>query len=306
MQAQLDVVVMSCLVATFRDTGLSGLRTLFLRRPRKAAGIVVVRRRSTPERGFALVATLFALVLVSYLMTQLGATAHREVAIAANLRAAAQADAVAEGVVYETIFHVLKGQWTTGGLPHVVRQAPLRVVVRITDEAGKIDMNVAPLPLLTAFVRACISDDATAAHVAAAITDWRTPNLPPLPGGAKAPQYRLAGFPYGPPNERFERAAELALVLGMTPALYGCLEPHVTVYTGTIPASGSGDALVSAVLSAVYPEGANILSNTTPLPRVIRVTVAVGAPGRGQVSQTAVVRFTPDNAVSAWRVLAWE
>ena len=261
-------------------------------------------RASDP--GFALVITLFALVLVSYLVTQLAAIAHRELLLAANLRAAAQADTIAEGLVFEAAFRVLAGQWAADGLPHIVRQAPARMAVRIVDEAGRIDLNVAPLPLLRALLRACHADNATAAHVAAAIIDWRRPNLPPLPGGAKAPQYQRLGFGYGPPNSRFEQVPELAQVLGVTPALYGCMAPHVTVYTGSNPVAGLADPLVAVVMSDAYPDGPVALIGGAHQVGVIRVTAAVAASGGGQAVRTAVIRFTPADRLSPYRVLWWE
>jgi len=124
-------------------------------------------------------------------------------------------------------------QWSVDGRPHAWRFDGAELEVRVVDEAGKIDLNGADAPLLSALLRVLGSDRTEADAIAAAILDWRdADDLTQPQGGAEDPQYAAAGLPYGAKDAPFESVAEVLQVLGMTPALFARLEPHLTVHTG--------------------------------------------------------------------------
>lgn len=67
------------------------------------------------------------------------------------------------------------------------------------DENGKINLNLADVALLSAFLKALGEDEAQARQLAGAIVDWRDEDSLLQPGGgAEAPDYAAAGLPYGP------------------------------------------------------------------------------------------------------------
>jgi type II secretory pathway component PulK len=129
--------------------------------------------------------------------------------------------------------------------------------------------------------------------------------LPPIPNGAKAPQYVTAGLDYGPPNAKFTLVSELTLVLGMSPALYACILPHVTVYTNAIPAPELADRLIAGVIDGVYPERAGILLGDAYRPQVIRVFVVTSTERGAKFTRTAVIRLQHNSDGSEYRVLDW-
>jgi general secretion pathway protein K len=251
-----------------------------------------------------LLVTLFTLVVIAFLVTQIAASARRHLLIATHLRDAAQLEAAADGAVFETVFRVLSRQMRIGGAPLLLRGAPIRIVAWVTDEGGKIDLNVAPVQLLAGLATVCGADAATAARAAAAIFDWRSPNLPPTPNGAKAPQYAAAGLDYGPPNAKFSRPSELALVLGVSQVLYLCMLPHVTVYSGSIPAPELADPLTAGVIDDVYPERASIFLGSAYRPHVIRVIVDTSTERGARFTRTAIIRL-PLNDGAKYHVLDW-
>lgn len=243
--------------------------------------------------------------MIAFLGTQIAASARRDLQIATNLRDEAELEAAADGGVFATVFGVLAQQLKVGGAPYVLREAPIRVVVRVTDEGGKIDLNVASVQLLNGLVAACGAHPAAAARIAAAIFDWRSPNLPPIPNGAKAPQYVAAGLDYGPPNAKFTRPSELTLVLGISQTLYTCMLPHVTAYTDAIPAPELADPLTAGVIDDVYPERANILLGDSYRPHVMRVVVVASTARGAQFTRTAIIRLPLNEDGSEYRVLDW-
>ena len=107
-----------------------------------------------------------------------------------------------------------------------------RIDLRIVDENGKINLNLADATLLRAFLAAMDVAPERAGPLAGAIVDWRDADSLKQPGGgAELPEYVAAGLPYGPRNNRFETLGELQRVLGMDAALYEQLEPMLTLYS---------------------------------------------------------------------------
>jgi general secretion pathway protein K len=114
-------------------------------------------------------------------------------------------------------------RWTFDG-----RQVDLRII----DENGKINLNLADTALLTAFLRALEVEPGRAQQLAGAIADWRDPDSLKQPsGGAETADYQAAGLPYGARNGRFETLGELQRVLGMDAELYERMEPMLTLYS---------------------------------------------------------------------------
>jgi general secretion pathway protein K len=62
--------------------------------------------------------------------------------------------------------------------------------------------------------------------------DWRDGSPLKRADGAKADEYRAAGYDYLPRNGPFQSVDELTLVMGMTRDLYKRVEPALTVYSG--------------------------------------------------------------------------
>ena len=178
-----------------------------------------------------LLIVLWWLALLMFLATQISTATRTSVLIAANIRDSAVAEAHADGAVNEAIFQVLARRWKADGVAHVVPGAQVVTEVRVDDEAGKIDPNVAPAALMQALLRECGAPPKTAAELADAIAEWRSVDLLQSTGSLRGAQYRLAGRSYLPPNSRFVSIDELGLVLGMTSALLGCLGPHISVYS---------------------------------------------------------------------------
>jgi general secretion pathway protein K len=141
-----------------------------------------------------LLIVLWWLALLMFLATQITSATHTSVLIAANIRGNAVAEAHANGAVNEAIFQVLTRHWKADGAPHVVPGAQVVTEVRVDDEAGKIDPNVAPAVLMQALLRECGAPPKTAAQLA----EWRSVDLLQATGSLRGAQYRLAGRSYLP------------------------------------------------------------------------------------------------------------
>ena len=124
-------------------------------------------------------------------------------------------------------------QWRPDGRIYRWRYADADIEVQVIDELGKIDLNHADATLLAGLFRAVGSQRPEAEQLAAAILDFRDQDPLTQPsGGAEDPDYAAAGRPYGAKDSQFETVAEVEHVLGITPAIYALIAPHLTVYAG--------------------------------------------------------------------------
>jgi len=264
-----------------------------------------MRLRPTEDKGFALLIVLWAVVLLTFLVTQLTAGGRTELQLAANLRSAATAEAAADGAVYEAVFHLLdpSDPWLADGTDRALRVAGGRAVLRVEDEAGKINPNSASPELLRALLRRLDADSRTADGLAAAIVDWRFPSSQGQPGGAKEPQYRAAGRNYGPAGAPFRSLTELGAVLGMTPALLSRLQPNVSVLTDSDPDPAAAPPIVRQAMQDV--RGTVGTSKRQP-PRTINITVRVIGDAGGRFIRRAAIRLGSTPKEPLFRILSWD
>ncbi len=262
-------------------------------------------RGSGDDRGFALLIVLWAMVLLTLLVTQLTAAGRTELRLAANLRASAAAEAAADGAIHAAVFHLLdpSGSWLADGAERALRVPAGQAVVQIEDEAGKINPNTASPELLRVLLRRLDADSRTAERVAAAIVDWRFPSSQGQPSGAKERQYRAAGLDYGPPGAPFRSVAELGAVLGMTPSLLSRLEPNVSVFTDGDPDPAAAPPAVRQAMRDLRAGAA--VSRRRP-PRTVSITVRVIGNAGGRFTRRAAVRLGSTPKEPLIQILTWE
>lgn len=265
--------------------------------------------RARAEKGFVLLIVLWWLVFLAFVATQITANTHRTILISSNVGSHAVAEAQADGAVNEAIFRVLAKQWKADGAVHVVRGPQGVAEVRIDDEGGKVDPNVAPALLMQALLVECGATPTAAGELSTAISAWRSLDLLQSVSTAQASQYRAAGRNYLPPNTRFVSVDELGLVLGMTSTLLACLEPHVSVYSLSVPSvQTTADPMVRIALMEAYPFDTPQPSLTLRDATVIRATATARTVSGSQFSRVAVVRVGPAEPDDQfiYRILSWE
>lgn len=261
------------------------------------------RRRS---RGFALLIVLWALVLLALVVTELGASGRVEAKIARNLMANAAAEAAADGAVHQAIFHLSGAEdqnWPTDGTVRRVSIGSIPVELRIVDEAGKVNPNIAAPELLRALLTVLGADPLVAQTVAQSIVEWRG-GLPPDQQAAIAARYQAAGLKYQPAFAPFESVEDVGLVQGLTPALTALLLPHLSVHQIGIADPGRADPVVARALGQL--PGANT-QPVVALPTAYRsVTIRATAlgPADARFTRQAIVRIGP-GLPHGYALLAW-
>jgi general secretion pathway protein K len=262
------------------------------------------------DNGFVLLIVLWWLAFLLFVVAQITAATRTAILISSNIRTSAVAEAQADGAVNEAIFEVLAQRWRADGTIHLVRGPQVVSEVVIEDEGGKIDPNVAPVGLLQALLSECGAPPKAAKDLGIAIFEWRSLDMLQSAGAQKASRYRAAGRSYAPPNTRFVSVDELGLVIGMTPELLTCLEPHVSVYSLSVPSvQTAADPVVRQALADAYPyDAAQPVAAMAPQVEVVRITATARAAGGSQFRRVAVVRVAPTEPDDdfAYQILAWE
>ena len=273
-------------------------------------------------RGAALVLVLWLVALMAALIGAFAMTAQTEHLQARTLGGSLVAGQAARAGLEYALTRVSHAdprlQWQPDGRIHAWRFAGAALEIRIIDEAGKFDLNAAEPASLSALMRVLGTDPAQADAVAAAIADWRDGDdlTQPL-GGAEDPQYAAAGLPWGAKDAPFETVAEVEQVLGMTPALYAALAPHLTIHSG-LPLPDARFA-AAPVLRAIGVDPGPVLANRERPPQPGDPPFVGAGSGTYSIDSRArlrdgrestlraVVRLGPSGIPgSAFTVLEWE
>jgi general secretion pathway protein K len=260
------------------------------------------------QAGFALLIVVWALVLLSLILTHVLSAGRSEAQLARNLRLAAEAEPVADGAVQNTIFHLLDPSpngWPLQGRHHVILPGGVADVL-VENVAGKIDPNAADEPLLTAILTQCGASATEVEGIAQAIMLWRAPATTPDAGVAA---YRAAGLSYAPPGAPFETDDEIGLVAGMAPALQTCLRPHLSVYQNNdTPSLAAADAFVAQALELVARQSGEASVVAASQSGDATVTITAAAVGRegGHFTRRATIRLVAGRLGRPFRVLTWQ
>ena len=261
------------------------------------------------SRGFALIVVLWFLVLIAAIGTYLMANARTETAIARNIRAAANAEALADAGVAQAVFNlagaVESDRWKLDGEPHRLKLTTGEVTIRVSDETAKINPNHASPALMTGLFEAAGVDRARARRLGAAVADWVGAEMEPRPLGAKLQQYQDAGLSYGPPNAPVESLDELQLVLGMTPEIFAAVRPNLTIHTdGEQPDAKNASLVVqrALLLAAQEPNdsadaGADDDSATEDSASAAPSTAGAAAPAPAAQTPAAAVAKPPEAVI---------
>jgi general secretion pathway protein K len=187
----------------------------------KRPGRPFLPRSRSRQSGFALVAVIWTLGLITLLGMAAIVGARYRTKTSSNYASVAAAEMAAESAVNLTIATALTAT------PEQAAQFPLRcrlpggerATITVEDETGKIDLNTASAAVLARFFAALASDQSKGTRIAAEILEFRKPKTQ----GAPAP---------GPAEPRFTTVMQLDQIAGVSPRLFRAALRHVTVRSG--------------------------------------------------------------------------
>jgi len=268
---------------------------------------MAVATARTNDRGFALLVVLWTLVLLALIVTELGTSGRMESKIARNLMTNATAEAAADGAVHQAIFHLADSSdqgWQADSLPRHLSVGAVPVDVRIDDEAGKVNPNLADPVLIQSLLVVLGADQNLAQTLTQGIVDWRGGN-PPEQQSTIVQRYQAAGLKYQPSFSPFESVDDVGLVIGMPPALAILLKPHLSVHQIGIADPARADPVVARAL-AQMPGATGFATPAVPMAyHSVTITAAAHMPEGGEFTRRAVVRIGP-GLPRGYAVLVWD
>jgi general secretion pathway protein K len=209
------------------------------------------------ERGFVLVAVLWIIAALSALATVFAVyLSNSAQAVALNdvgLRAEALVSAGVELTAYQLSLAGDKARPFQGAFRYRLDNA--EIGVSFVTETARVDLNLAPKEMLANLLSGLGASPDDAAQYTDRIIGWRTT---PKSDAAEdeVSLYRAAGLAYSPRQAPFAHVNELALVVGLPPALVDRALPFVTVFSGQPKVNAlAAPPEVIAALPGMTPSG---------------------------------------------------
>jgi general secretion pathway protein K len=188
------------------------------------------------QRGAILVVVLWVVMAISLLALSFSASIRTEVDAARNIVEQKQSYYMARAGIEYAVYEILETQSAffqaqqslaeSGAVPDVLKGmvslelSDGRADVRIIDETGKINVNVAPPHLVFNLLIMVGVPSAEADIITDSISDWIDPDDMIREFGAEADYYLSLETPYQVKNGFFDIPEELLLVQGITPEIY--------------------------------------------------------------------------------------
>lgn len=260
------------------------------------------------EGGFVLIVVLWILALVALSASMLAAATTGFVEIVRNDQQRVRATLLADAGIRLAMQDLLRPPAAGRGPRFEIGAAAVScrmpdgevVTIRIDDEAGKVDLNVASDELMRAvFTGLGVAED-RAGTLVDAIADFRDSDDERRPNGAEAKEYAEAGRPAGPKNAVFDSVVELGGVLGVTPELFAQLRPLVTVHSaqsGVDPRFAPPE--LAAILARAEPIEITGTASTIPsrfaaasIGRAFTIEAEIAVDATRRVARRAIVTRT--------------
>lgn len=187
-------------------------------------------KRNASQKGFALVLVLGIMVLLAILAAGIAFSVRGELNVAAEFTDQVQARYFAYSGFQRALVELSIDNLGVDG--YLETWSKLRsddegwefedgiFIVRVTDEAGKLNINTADRDTLVAFFTQITGDSVQAEEITDAIIDWRDPDDEPELLGAESDYYLNLEQPYRAKNAPFDSPFELLLVRGITKDIF--------------------------------------------------------------------------------------
>lgn len=242
--------------------------------------------------GIALISVLWIVALLSVVATGLSASVRTETRIVANTERMLRAQFAVESGVELAAMNLMYPEavrWPADGSVRELAVADAQLRIATWNVTGKIDLNLAPMPLLRSLILQAGVDATTADYLSDAILDWRDSDDFRHLNGAEDTEYRIAGLPYGAKDAPFDSIDELRMVLGMTDEIYTAIEESITTFSGQ---SGVNLQHASAQVVAAMAGLENLQSTAGGTTYTVQVEARVDSTIVSQAEATITVTYS--------------
>jgi general secretion pathway protein K len=251
------------------------------------------------QNGIALVMVLWVLMILAVVALEFSYGMRTEVQITQNFHEEVQLYAMAEGGIQRAVVELIykhdsrvqqkrktqkdegiapeQQEWVTDGREYPLAYEGGDCAVRITGEAGKVNVNLVSESLLRKIIGNFGIEGEARDVVVDSILDWRDADDFYRINGAENEYYRALKEPYDCKNGNLDSIEELLLVRGVTSELFYGKRPEK---------KGEGEDRSEAVglkhVFSIYAAGEQIDINSAAFP-VLRVVLGIPAEAARQV-----------------------
>ncbi len=251
------------------------------------------------QNGVALVMVLWVLMILSVMVLEFSYGMRTELRITRNFQEEVQLYGMAEGGIQRAVVELIykhdtrvqqkrkaqkdegvapeQQEWVTDGREYLLPYEVGECGIRLTGEAGKVNINSVSESLLRKIVGNFGLEGETRDVVVDSILDWRDPDDFYRINGAENEYYRSLKEPYDCKNANLDSIEELLLVRGVTPDLF---------YGKKLVDSEEGEAPSETVglkrVFSIYASGEQIDINSAAFP-VLRVVLGIPAGAARQI-----------------------
>lgn len=197
--------------------------------------------RPATDTGFVLVLVLWSALFLALLAAGFAASVRTHIRATASATELARAEAIADGGVNLALLDLLSTRQNARAerrFPTEDRAAGCQagdgavMFIRVEDEAGKINLNLASETLLTSFFVGLGASGDDAHSYASHVLDFRDSEDDPRSDGAERDAYTAADQRSPPKNGLFDTVDELDQVLGLPADLVSKAKAYATVHSG--------------------------------------------------------------------------
>lgn len=197
-------------------------------------------RGGASDGGFALVAVVSVVLLLSLVVITLMRSASSVMSTARATAERAAAEQLADGLTRLVTRHLAltpvdgtrSGNLPATGSPAYCMQGGAAAAITVTPADGQVDLNLASRDLLVFVLKGAGLAEDIAERLASEIVDYRSLGDATLSGDSKRDVYAAARLPFGPKSAPFTTVDELDQLPSMTRERYEALSPLFTVRSG--------------------------------------------------------------------------
>lgn len=264
------------------------------------------------ERGVVLLLVIWLLALISVVVLSVAQEWRTEAILTRNYLAARQASLLAEGGVYYAVGKLVEAQWaerqsrtpdsllapvtdlwTGDGSSRELRLPGGTVLVRVTDESGKINLNQASEEILFSLFKALGYDENTTRAAVDAIMDWRDKDSISRPLGAESDYYLGLNPPYMAKNGPLDTVEELFWIRGLDASRFYRLREFFTVQRtgrGVNINAAPLEVLLAVGLTAEQAQAVMQSRGSTPIRNRRELNSLLGVAGPGKFNAPITFR----------------
>jgi general secretion pathway protein K len=256
---------------------------------------------TTSERGFVIVAVLWILMALSGLAVifsvYLSGSARALSVNDTALQAEALVSASLELTTYQLLLPDDSARPSHGSFHFRMDNAD--VVVSFKSEAARIDLNFTTKEVLANLFAGLGAGKAAAQEDADRIVGWRTR---PVPGAVNDEEalYSAAGLGYSPRQSLFTHVNELALVVGLAPALVDRALPLVTVFSGSsdVDPQIAAPEVIAALPRKTPANSSDVLGGPPPSSNADSANANQPAPAQGDATTAKSAAYRIETTIN--------